>query len=239
MSENKTETGEKPKTAKTDDRVRTITFVLYPDSCEPNWQEILRGTGEKIFVSPIHDQDVDEGTGKQKKPHYHIIVSFLGKKSDKQVKEFVDRVKGVLSPNKKTDKVHGAGWAVDNTIGLARYLCHLDNADKHRYNMTDVLSFGAWNYATYIATHCNDNDTLLDEMLDFVNEYHVYSFMKFAMYCRKHKPEWSYVLKHSGAYYIKEAIKSKVYDDDEGGKRDNEMREHYLQKEGKTDPMKE
>ena len=57
-----------------------------------------------------------------------------------------------------------------------------------------------------------DVDAMLDDMTRYIDLNQVFSFRAFAAYCRDYNPDWSYVLKHSGSYYIKEYIKGLAWD---------------------------
>lgn len=84
--------------AKSDYRWKTSgtwwSFIVYPESAPQNWIELLRATGLRLAISPLHDKDkwdhdspemVDAATGEKipkgtrykagdkKKPHWHCI----------------------------------------------------------------------------------------------------------------------------------------------------------------------
>lgn len=48
-------------------RTRSWTFILYPESAPENWREILNDLFIQWVESPLHDKDIDEGTGELKK----------------------------------------------------------------------------------------------------------------------------------------------------------------------------
>ena len=122
---------------KIDTRGRTWATVLYPESASDNWLQILGEQCVPCFVSPLHNLDVNPD-GEIKKAHYHILFTFEGKKTKEQVLEIVKLINGVgLEP-------------VKSTRGYARYLCHLDNPEKHQYNIDDVVQFGGADYTTTI-----------------------------------------------------------------------------------------
>ena len=104
-----------------DTRARNYACVVYPDSAPTNWQDILSGHCVPAFISPLHDKDFNV-TGEPKKPHYHVVLMFDGKKSVNQVTEIFQSFGGV-------------GCEVVKSIrGYSRYLCHLDNPEKAQYN---------------------------------------------------------------------------------------------------------
>lgn len=63
-----------------DTRVRNFATVVYPESAPENWQDILSRHCVPAFISPLHDKDINP-TGEPKKPHYHVVLMFEGKKS--------------------------------------------------------------------------------------------------------------------------------------------------------------
>ena len=75
--------------SKKDDRARTWTFIVYPESAPQNWRELLDECHVSWVESPLHDKDVNPD-GTVKKPHWHIILLFDGNKSYEQVKEISD-----------------------------------------------------------------------------------------------------------------------------------------------------
>lgn len=76
------------KTTTKDGRIRNITFMLYEDSCNPEWQKLLEE--EHIPCMWIyHNKDVNP-TGEPKKPHWHVMLCFEGKKSAEQLQYYVD-----------------------------------------------------------------------------------------------------------------------------------------------------
>ncbi len=106
---------------KVDTRTRNFATVVYPESAPEEWQGILAEQFIPAFISPLHDKDLNP-TGEEKKAHWHVVVMFEGKKSVEQVTEIFNLIGGV-----GCDKVH-------SIRGYARYLCHLDNPDKAKYN---------------------------------------------------------------------------------------------------------
>lgn len=179
-------------------RKRVFAFLLYPESADPNWKEILADTHIMMFVSPLHDKDINPD-GSQKKPHYHIMMMFEGVKTDEQFKAIRDSVKGVGN-----EIIHTAR-------GYARYLTHKDNPEKAQYNDTDVLCFGGADYREMVSIP-TDVDALISDMTKYIDTYFVYSFRQFFNYCRDCKPDWYYALVHGQSYIIKEYIKSLAWD---------------------------
>ena len=95
-------------------RFRNFATIVYPESAPADWQNILADLKIPCLISPLHDRDFNP-TGEPKKPHFHVLLTFEGKKSVEQIKELIRPFCGV-------------GVEVVQSIrGYTRYLCHLDN----------------------------------------------------------------------------------------------------------------
>lgn len=183
---------------KTSSRYRNFATVVYPDSAPENWKDILSDFHVPAFISPLHDSDLNP-TGEPKKPHYHVQLAFEGKKSKEQANEIFHAIGGV-------------GCEVVNSLrGYARYLCHLDNPEKHQYNVDDVIALGGLDYLTTIGLPI-DKLKSIKEMIYFCEEHKIYSFRKLLMYSMEERPDWFKVLCESGTYVIKEYLKSSSWE---------------------------
>lgn len=179
-----------------DNRVRNYACVVYPDSAPDNWLSIIAESKIPVIISPLHDKDLNP-TGEPKKPHYHVVVAYEGKKSPEQVKSFFDSFCGV-------------GLEVVQSLrGYARYLCHLDNPEKAQYSVEDVRSFGI----DYIATIGlpTDKYKAIGEMIDWVEANDISSFAELMVFARSQKYDWFRVLCDSSTLVMKEYIKSRCW----------------------------
>ena len=152
------------------------------------------------LVSPLHDSDV-QADGSPKKPHYHVMLIFDGPVA-------VDRAAKLLQDIGCIDYTQ----SIHSVTSYARYLCHLDDHDKHPYNTQDVKAYGGADYEV-ICQRSLDKDTAVAAMEDYIDTHHVYSFRRFAQYCRANQPTWHRHLTTDCGWYIKEYIKSAYWDD--------------------------
>lgn len=185
-----------PKTQ--DKRSRGWTTLVYPESAVDNWMDLLGSQCFPVMISPLHDLDVNV-TGEPKKPHYHVIMYFEGKKSRQQVLDYVNLIGGVgLEP-------------VASMRGCARYLCHLDNPEKAQYKPQDVKCYGGADYMRTIGL-ATDKYVAIGEMIDFCDETHTYSYAALLRYARAERMDWFRVLCDNGTVVIKEFLKSKTWE---------------------------
>lgn len=180
-----------------DTRGRNFATVVYPESAPTNWLDILSELKVPVMVSPLHDKDVNP-TGEPKKPHYHVMIMFEGKKSDEQVKDILVSFGGVGLEK------------VQSLRGYARYLCHMDNPEKYQYKLEDVRCFGGCDYVSAIGLP-TDKYKALDEMMSFCNEFNVICYADLVDYARNNRYDWFRVLADSGSVMMKEYLKSKYW----------------------------
>lgn len=178
-------------------RTRNFATIVYPESAPDNWLDILRDSCLNIFISPLHDSDINPD-GEIKKPHYHVLVMYDSMKSQKQFLEFAETFGGVGQEK------------VNSTRGYARYLCHLDNPEKHRYSENDVIVIGATDYLSIISLPTDKYENIR-EMIDFIKENNISVFSDLLEYCSINNENWFRCLCDNGTYVIKEYLKSATY----------------------------
>ena len=175
-------------------RKRNFATVVYPESAPENWFEILCDMKIPAFVSPLHDKDINPG-GEPKKPHYHVMLMFDGLKTKEQVVSLFDQIGGVGCE------------VVNSTRGYGRYLCHMDNPEKHQYSVEDVRALSGADYYAVISLAL-DRYRCLYEIIDFCIEHEIYCYSTLLEGCMQNKFEWFRVL-CDGGLVVKEYLKSK------------------------------
>ena len=178
-----------------DNRGRNFATIVYPESAPENWQSILSEQFIPAFISPLHDKDVNP-TGEPKKPHYHVILMYEGKKTLEQVAEVIEKIGGV-----------GIQY-IASLRAYSRYLCHLDNAEKAQYDIEQVRAFGGADYNGIIGT-ASDKYKAIGEMIDFCSDNDIVSFSVLLEYCREHRFDWFRILCDNGTVVMREYLKSK------------------------------
>lgn len=178
-------------------RTRNFATVVYPESAPMHWQGILEEEFVPAFISPLHDSDVNP-FGENKKSHYHVIIMFDSVKTNEQAKAVFDKIGGV-------------GCEKVNSIrGYARYLCHLDNPEKHQYNQDDVRSLCGADYYNTIGL-VTDKYFLISQMIEFCKEKDVVDYAKLLEYARCERFDWFRCLCDNGTIVIKEYLKSRKW----------------------------
>lgn len=168
------------KSTTKDGRYRQWTIIVYPESAPENWRNLLNG--QTWIESPLHDKDVN-ADGTEKKPHWHILVAFDGKKSYEQVKLIADSLNGA-SPQ-----------YVQNMVGMVRYFAHLDNPEKVQYDSKQIIGYGI-DVEKYLK-NAIDIDNLICEIEEFIDEHKIIEYAKLARVARMMReeyPDWHKVI---------------------------------------------
>lgn len=135
---------------------RNWAFVVYPESLPENWQDILRLSGLKAAVSPLHDADLNADES-EKKPHYHIILVWeSGSTTFNNVLQFTKKLNGTI-PIK-----------LDQIRGYYRYLTHEDNPEKAQYNKSDIKLFNGFNIADFVELTKTEVDNFKKEIYEII-----------------------------------------------------------------------
>lgn len=182
-----------------DGRYRNFATVVYPESAPENWLDILSEAKIPVFVSPLHDMDINPD-GEPKKAHYHVISAYEGKKSIEQAREFFVSFGGVGCE------------VVQSLRGYARYLCHLDNPEKYQYDVNQVHAFGGIDYLATIGLPV-DKYKAIGEMMEHCRANNIYSYAVLLEYASKERYDWFRVLCDNGTVVMKEYLKSRSWTD--------------------------
>ena len=181
-----------------DERTRKWTIIVYPDSAPPNWTEIIAGLHIPAYISPLHDRDV-RANGEPKKPHWHVVLSFKGKKSIKQIQQISDMLSGT--------RVIWEECAVADLSGMVRYLVHFDDADKAQYDIGGIVALGGADVLSHFSG-AGDIDEVVGQMIDWLDDQGITSFATLARYARSHRPDWFRVLTSKRTVFMAQFCKS-------------------------------
>lgn len=175
-------------------RTRTFATVVYPESAPDDWISILARLCIPAFVSPLHDSDKNP-TGEDKKAHYHVLFMFDGVKTREQCLEVIESIGGVGCE------------MVQSVRAYSRYLCHLDNPDKQKYDVEKVQSFGGADYVSIIGLSV-DRYRSIKDMMNFCKDNGIHSYALLCDWCAENRMDWFRLLCDNASYVMKEYMKS-------------------------------
>lgn len=177
-------------------RTRNYSCILYPESADSDFGSKLKNFHVPYLLSPLHDKDKDD-VGNIKKPHFHLIVCF---DSVKTIQQFIDIVK----------PLGGVGAEPLNSLrSYARYLCHLDDPEKFRYDIEKVESYNI-DYLSVI-NQSEDRYQAISDMQVFCDERQIYSFSELCKFCRVYRPDWFRLLCDNSSVIMQAYLKSKFW----------------------------
>ena len=188
------ETKKEGNAAVADVRARAWTFILYPESAPENWREVLDGYHVPWACSPLHDKDVN-ATGEPKKPHWHILLSFTGKKGYKQILGVTEGISGTRPQVCHDQK------------GLIRYFTHRDNPEKAQYDQRDIEAHGGFDLEEYFKPTASECMRLQNEMIEWCYRHNIVEYRALKVYALHERPDWANELSRS-CFEVTQFIKS-------------------------------
>lgn len=197
-AKNVTISTEKTKIKKESDEKNSYWLtILYPESAEEGWKDILCERGAMALVSPLHDKDVN-ATGEPKKAHYHVILMW-------------PKPTTYSNALKAAKLIGGVGCRSALTLrGSARYLCHLDNPEKAQYDIEDVLQFGGVDYLDIINS-TSDDDLELSKLYQHIKDNSCTSFLDLVIWCNINNRRWLHLINHKYRENVWKALRSNEY----------------------------
>lgn len=177
--------------------LRVYWFIIYPESCNPEWVKLLVDNGLRGVISPLHCND-EWPDGRKKKPHWHVILTYEGKKSRKQVQAIVDACGGVRLET------------VENLTGAVRYLCHLDilpdkiasDKGKAKYSVDDLVPFGGFDPMPHIKATQSQVAEGIKEMQIYIDRRDFIYWDDFVRMAYAEHPEWAFVMARQSSMWI-------------------------------------
>lgn len=183
--------------SKTEKRSSLWTLICYPESLPDNWEFILSSLHVPVAVSPLHDADVT-AQGDEKKPHYHIMIRYDSLKSYSQVCDDTSVLKGTIPQIVKSGK------------GMIRYFCHLDDPNKHQYQVSDIRCFNGFDISPYLSQTVRERHLVVREMIEYIDAAQIFEVYQFVNYCVVNRfDDWFPVLCGSTFRLIESYIRSR------------------------------
>lgn len=164
-------------------RLRVWLAMVYEDSAKDNWQQILSDELlVKAAISPLHDRDVFDSdyeedelgyshkAGDPKKPHYHVVFQFAGKKSYKQVDEIMDLITKEGCKHLHPKVPHGT------CEEAVQYLIHKNHKNKAQYLKSGIVSLNGFDVERYFRLNEEQENELFCALRDYISENNIYNY---------------------------------------------------------------
>ena len=156
---------------------RDWTFIVYPESAPDNWRTVLDETHLRWIESPLHDKDMN-ADGEIKKSHYHILLTFDGPVTEKQVIKLIDPLNTPL-PKK-----------VGSARGLVRYMAHLDNPEKYQYSRDEIVGHCGADVESYFELTKTSKMSVMKEIITYIYENKIDNYADFFFFFIQHSDDW-------------------------------------------------
>lgn len=161
---------------------RVWTCVVYPDSLPADWIDLLKQSGLKCAISPLHDRDynpelkntiaqVAEENREPKKPHYHLILVYGNTTTFNNVSKFTQGVLCGTIPQ-----------ALESVEGMYRYFTHKDNPEKAQYSEKDIQTFNGFNIRNFKELKSGDRQNIKIELVKIIIEKDFIEYADFMNY---------------------------------------------------------
>ena len=204
-----------------DERVRLWTTILYPKDLKKRFDIDPRNEGYEFdliklisslnipaVLSPLHCPDPENiNPEEQRKKHYHLMLSFEGKKSEAQVSTYL----GSIFPDH-------CGWVrpiqVASAKALVRYFIHLDQPEKQQFKgkWETITTFGGFKLDDYLEPSSSEKYKYVLEMQHYCIEHKIYEISDLMEVCSQIAPDtWGYVLNMCCTLTMKHFLDSRRY----------------------------
>ncbi len=169
-------------------------------SVPEDWRKQLQLSGLQYAISPLHDKDeLEDGSGKIKKPHYHIIVVYGSPTTYSNVKSMTDRLN---SP---------APQALEQIRGYYRYLTHKDNPEKYQYDDCDIVTGGGFDISDFVEITKSEVNAIKSELLGIIKEHNFLEYCDLIDYVQENKDKVYFDVASSNTIFFNTYLKSKRY----------------------------
>lgn len=177
---------EKKSSSKKDVKKRNWAFFVYPTKKQldelkseydgsdgygtvpDDWQQRLLLSGLQYAISPLHDKDeLEDNSGKTKKPHYHVIVCYGSPTTYNNVKSLTDSLNSPIPQS------------LEQVRGYYRYLTHKDNPEKYQYDDKDIVTGGGFNIADFIELSKSEVSEIKRKLQMFIREEGITEYSDF------------------------------------------------------------
>lgn len=175
---------------------RNWAFIVYPDSCPSDWQDILQKTGLQCVISPLHDKDLN-ATGEPKKPHWHIIISYSGPTSFSVVKKLTDSLNSPIPQ------------ALEQVRGYYRYLTHKDNPEKAQYSDDDIKTLNGFNISDFVELSKSEVLEIKRKLQSLIRELDFIEYSDFMDYLLDNDMSLEYEVGSNNTYFFEKYISSR------------------------------
>lgn len=177
-------------------------------SVPDDWKQRLQLSGLQYAISPLHDKDqLEDGSGKTKKPHYHVIVVYGSPTTFNNVKSLTDSFNSPIPQ------------ALEQVRGYYRYLTHKDNPEKYQYEDKDIITGGGFNIADYIELTKSEVSEIKFKLQALIREKDMIEYEDFMDYVQDNYDRTVYDVASSHTIFFNTYLRSRRHRHEKGPER--------------------
>ncbi len=200
-------------------RGKNWCIVFYPDDLPSDFIEKLKTELQApMLVSPLHDQDYT-AAGDHKKAHHHIIFFFPTDHSEGQLNKLMREIFGSSEDGKAIPGVApiiASKCIVRNRSLAVRYLAHLDDPDKARYDENEIVGYNGADPTKELVRSQAETQKIIVAMEEFIEDNAIVELADFAKAIRYTYPEWHIILTTKMTIYFSNFIRSRRHKKEKG-----------------------
>lgn len=167
-------------------------------SVPDDWRQRLQLTGLQYAISPLHDKDtLEDGSGKIKKPHYHVIVVYGSPTTYNNVKSLTDSLNSPIPQ------------ALEQVRGYYRYLTHKDNPEKYQYDEREIQVGGGFNISDFVELSRSEVNELKRRLQALIREKGIVEYSTLMDYLLDSSMVLEYDVASSNTYFFDRYIASR------------------------------
>lgn len=163
-----------------------------------DWKQRLQLSGLQYAISPLHDKDLlEDGSGKTKKPHYHVIVVYGSPTTYNNVKSLTDSLNSPIPQ------------ALEQVRGYYRYLTHKDNPEKYQYDDKEIVTGGGFNIADFIELSKSEVSEIKFKLQALIREQDMTEYEQFMDYVQDNFDRTLYDVASSHTIFFNTYLRSR------------------------------
>lgn len=195
---------------------RNWAFVVYPTkeqlaklnskydgsdgygSVPDDWKQKLNLSGLQYAISPLHDKDeLEDKSGKTKKPHYHVIICYGSPTTYNNVKNLTDSLNSPIPQ------------ALEQVRGYYRYFTHKDNADKYQYDEKEIEVGGGFSISDFVELSKSEVSEIKKNLQKLIRVENITEYADLMDYLLDNEKILEYDVASNNTYFFDKYISSK------------------------------
>lgn len=187
-------------------RTRNWTVIFYPEDLPEDWKSMVDGLYFKWIEGPLHDKDLN-ADGKPKKAHHHTLFMFQNVKTQEQIENMLKELFG----ESETGAIIGVATPkqANDRCAIVRYMAHMDNPDKHQYDVNDIIGHNGADPAEVLKYSATETREMIIAMEEYIEDNEIVELADFSKAIRYDHPEWHTILATKMTVYFNAFIRSR------------------------------